>query len=79
MRDRLEADRSYTDFVRAQHATLSRMAVMLTGGRGGADDLLQDTLLKTYGAWGRIQPETALAYARRVMTNLATDRWRRRR
>ena len=80
MNDRQAAhDRQFTEFVEGSRAPLSRIAVMLVGDRTAADDLLQDALVKTYLSWGRIEPGLARAYARRVMVNLATDRWRRRR
>lgn len=72
-------DRQFIDFVLNSRDRLSPMAIMLAGGRSQGEDLLQDALLKTYLAWGRIQPGLASAYARRTMVNLATDRWRRRR
>ena len=33
--------------------------------------------MRTYVAWPRVRPETALAYARRILVNERTDRWRR--
>lgn len=65
-------DRQFTDFVLNSRDRLSPMAIMLAGGRSQGEDLLQDALLKTYLAWGRIQPGLASAYARRTMVNLAT-------
>lgn len=74
-----ERDSTFTEFVEDNSATLSRLAYLLSGNRTVAEDLLQDALLKTYLAWHRIERETALAYVRRTMVNLTTDRWRRRR
>lgn len=72
-------DEAFTVFVTSQAATLRRTAYLLTGSPGGAEDLLQDALVKTWLAWHRVDPDTATAYVRRVLVNLATDRWRRKR
>ena len=52
-----------------------RTAYLLCGDRGHAEDLVQTALLRTARRWrsARRQPE---AYARRVVVNLAKDRWR---
>ncbi len=54
---------------------LMRTAYLLSGDRGHAEDLVQSTLLRTARRWphARRHPE---AYARRVLVNLAKDRWR---
>lgn len=59
----------------ASSARLLRSAYLLTGDRGVAEDLLQQTLLRTGGRWSaaRRSPE---AYARRVLVNLTRDRHR---
>lgn len=69
----------FTDFVSASRGPLMHTAYLLTGSRSAAEDLLQDALVKVYLAWSRIEPGLAWAYTRRVMVNLSTDRWRRRR
>ena len=40
---------------------------------------MQEALVRTYGAWSRIQNDDPAAYARRVLVNARTDSWRRRR
>jgi DNA-directed RNA polymerase specialized sigma24 family protein len=64
-------------FVAGSSRRLLRTAYLLTGDRGHAEDLLQTALERTARRWSRLQgaPE---AYARRVLVNAATDRWRRR-
>lgn len=72
-------DAEFTAFVATHAGSLRHVARLLTGGRETAEDLLQDALLKTWLNWRRIDAQAAWAYTRRVMVNLATDRWRRRR
>lgn len=74
-----ERDAEFTSFVSAHSGTLRRTAQLLTGHRQAAEDLLQDALAKTWLAWPKIDPVAAWAYTRKIMVNLATDRWRRRR
>lgn len=73
-----EDNESFTAFVIAQQAGLLRLAVLLAGDRGHAEDLVQVALMKTYRHWVRISrsgPPTA--YVRRVLVTTHTS-WRRR-
>lgn len=54
-------------------------AYLLCGDHQLAEDLAQTALVRTYAAWRRVRREDALAYSRRVLVNLNTDRLRRRR
>ncbi|MGW1341768.1 sigma factor [Kribbella sp. NPDC002412] len=56
---------------------LLRTAVLLTGDRAAAEDLVQETYERVYVRWRRIHsaPE---AYARKTLANLAANRWRSR-
>ena len=74
-----DQDAGFTAFVQAHTGSLHHTAYLLTGNRQTADDLLQDALLKTWLAWRKIDQRAAWAYTRKVMVNLTTDRWRRRR
>ncbi|MDO5676845.1 MAG: SigE family RNA polymerase sigma factor [Propionibacteriaceae bacterium] len=74
-----QRDTEFTGFVAAHSGTLRHTAYLLTGHTQAAEDLLQDALVKTWLAWSRIDPTAAWAYTRKVMVNLATDRWRKRR
>ena len=67
--------RAFEAFVADASGRLMRTAYLLTSDRGHAEDLVQSTLLRTARRWPRArrQPE---AYARRVLVNLAKDRWR---
>jgi RNA polymerase sigma-70 factor (sigma-E family) len=66
---------AFEAFVEGASGRLMRTAYLLSGDRGHAEDLVQSTLLRTARRWPRArqQPE---AYARRVLVNLAKDRWR---
>lgn len=67
--------RAFEGFVAASSTRLLRTAYLLCGDRGHAEDLVQTALLRTARRWrtARQHPE---AYARRVVVNLAKDRWR---
>ena len=69
------ARREFEAFVAASSTQLVRTAYLLCGDREHAEDLVQMTLLRTARRWptARRRPE---AYARRVLVNLAKDRWR---
>lgn len=70
--------RSYDDLVTAYAPALLRLAVMLTGDRADAEDLLQSTLLRTVRHADRIAGMDApAAYLRRVMLNENLSRGRR--
>lgn len=71
-------DAEFVAFVKQASAGLTRTAYLLTGDRETARDLVQEALVRTYRAWGRVRTEEAGAYARRVLVNLNIDRWRRR-
>ena len=70
-------DAAFTAFVQQATPSLQRTAWLLTGDHDAAHDLVQAALVRTYVAWPRVRPETAVAYARRVLVNERTDRWRR--
>jgi hypothetical protein len=51
-----QADLAYfADFVRSSPAKMVRLAELLTGDRGRAEDLAQDGYAKAYAAWTRIR------------------------
>ncbi|SDT83314.1 RNA polymerase sigma-70 factor, sigma-E family [Streptomyces sp. TLI_053] len=69
---------AFTAFVHARSASLFRTALLLTGERHTADDLVQSTLEQVCRNWRRVRAADAPeAYARRILVNLANDRWRR--
>ncbi|MFE0513068.1 SigE family RNA polymerase sigma factor [Streptomyces sp. NPDC058964] len=68
----------FEGFVAARAGALFRGALVLTGNREAAEDLVQETLERACRKWRRIAVTDAPdAYVRRIMVNLANDRWRR--
>ena len=68
----------FTSFMLAHQAELLRTAWFLVGDASRAEELTQHALTRTYAAWSRARRDP-LAYTRRVIVNLRTDTWRRRR
>jgi RNA polymerase sigma-70 factor (sigma-E family) len=65
-------------FVCREQAGLLRLAVLLAGDRGHAEDLVQTALLATYRHWDRVTRRgDPTAYVRRVVVTTHTS-WRRR-
>jgi RNA polymerase sigma-70 factor (sigma-E family) len=63
-------------FVGARSDELLRIAMLLTGDRGHAEDLLQTALVKAYRRWGRINRDDHYPYVRRILVTSAVS-WRR--
>ena len=61
----------FADYAAQAQERLFRQAVLLTGDRDSAHDLVQSTLVKLYVAWARI--ETPAAYAQRTMLRTFLD------
>src|SRR5437016_14181245 len=73
-------DAAFRDYVLTKGTALLRMAIMLTGNRSDAEDLVQAALAKTYLAWGKINDHAALdACVPRAMVNTHISCWRSRR
>ncbi len=70
---------TFVEFVHGSSSRLTRLAVLLTGERQGADDLVQAAYERTLRHWPRLNkagdPES---YARRIVVNLAIDGGRSR-
>jgi len=70
---------AYSDLVMARSGSLFRTAYLMVGDHQLAQDLLQESLVKTYVAWPRLRDVTkAEAYTRRTIVTTAIS-WRRRR
>lgn len=73
-------EEEFHDFVVARWDSLLRTAFLLTGDRGHAEDLVQQTLVIVHRKWTHIhRADAPVAYARAVLVNQAKSRWRRRR
>ncbi|MGA9746723.1 MAG: SigE family RNA polymerase sigma factor [Nocardioides sp.] len=69
---------AFVEFVAARSAALHRVAYLMVGDHALAQDLLQESLTKTYVAWSRLREvRNAEAYTRRVITTTAIS-WRRK-
>lgn len=76
----MNRDQEFRDFVVAHSATLHRGAFLLTGDRGHAEDLVQQTLLRSYLAWDRVAAAAdPPAYVRRILYRSFARSHRRRR
>jgi RNA polymerase sigma-70 factor (sigma-E family) len=73
-----DVDTEFTAFMAKHGDALLRTAWLLVGDRHRAEELTQQALVRTYGAWRRARADP-LAYTRRVLVNLRVDTWRRRR
>ncbi len=65
----------FDEFVRVHGDSLTRLAYVLCGDRGRAEDAVQEALTRLYLRWGRI--DDPLPYARRCVVNATNDDWRR--
>jgi RNA polymerase sigma-70 factor (sigma-E family) len=70
-------DAEFVEFAAVSSARLVHAAYLLTGNRHTAEDAAQTALARTYAAWRRVRRQDAYAYARAVLVNHITDRWRR--
>jgi RNA polymerase sigma-70 factor (sigma-E family) len=70
----------FDDFVAARGPALVRTAVLLTGDRSAAEDVVQQALMNAWLRWDRIGGlEHAEAYVRRMVVNTQRSWWRLRR
>jgi RNA polymerase sigma-70 factor (sigma-E family) len=69
---------TYQEFVSARLPVLLRFAVVLTGDRGLAEDVVQEVLLRVHQKWSKIGAlDSPEFYVRRMITNEYLS-WRRR-
>jgi RNA polymerase sigma-70 factor (sigma-E family) len=70
---------AFTEFASARSGSLFRSAYLVMGDYQLAQDLVQESLAKTYQSWSRLRDVgNAEAYTRRVIVTTAIS-WRRRR
>lgn len=61
---------SFEEYAAASWPSLYRNAYLLTGNHADAEDLAQQTLIKTHGAWAKVSAaDSANAYVRQILTN----------
>jgi RNA polymerase sigma-70 factor (sigma-E family) len=61
---------AFADFVRAHTAALLRTAYLLTGSASAAEELVQDTLVRLFPKWDKVEGADApMAYVRRAVVN----------
>jgi RNA polymerase sigma-70 factor (sigma-E family) len=76
-RGRQDFDAEFRLFAAGQRRGLYRVALVLCGDPGIAEDLVQTALMRTHARWSRLREQDPAGYARRVITNANIDRWRR--
>jgi RNA polymerase sigma-70 factor (sigma-E family) len=70
-------DVEFAAFVDAHSGPLHRYAYVLTGSSAEAEELVQETLVKVYLAWDRIQHDgSPHSYTRTAMARTHVSRWR---
>ena len=71
-------EHAFHQFFETHHVELARMASLITGDSGVADDLAADALAEIWRYWDRVNAaDDPLAYARGVLVNVARS-WNRR-
>ena len=74
----MDVQLEFADFVRLNTAALLRTGYLLTGNAGAAEELVQDTLVRLYPKWDKVQAaDQPLAYVRRSLTNAFINERRR--
>src|SRR4051794_29092493 len=77
---RSRTDDEFTTFVLESSSSLQRSALLLTGERAAADDLVQATFTKLYVSWSRMRRAgNPVAYARTTHTRTFLSQRRLRR
>ena len=73
-----DAENDVREFVAARTLSLYRTAFLLVGDSHEAEELTQAALVQVIDSWDKIRRRDAPeVYARRVLINLAAQRWRR--
>ena len=74
------AEAEYREYVGSRQASLFRVALLLTGHRQDAEDLLQTALTKLALHWSKVaRSGSADAYVRKILYHQQVSRWRSRR
>ena len=71
-------EEEYREFVGSRAASLHRTAYLLCGDWHLANDLVQETFVKTFRHWRRVQrADNQNAYVKRIMINEFSRSWQR--
>ena len=74
----MRGDVGFAAFVREHTPSLLRTAYLLTGNSVAAEELVQDTLVRLYPKWERVEgADLPLAYVRRALANGYVNQARR--
>lgn len=66
----MRAEVGFAGFVREHTPALLRTAYLMTGNRPAAEELVQDTFVRLYPKWDKVEAaDVPIAYVRRAMTN----------
>jgi RNA polymerase sigma-70 factor (sigma-E family) len=75
----IRRDEEFRAFASSRASPLHRSAYLLCGDWHLAHDVVQDTLVRAYRHWPRVQQaDSPDAYVRRILLNVVRDRWRRK-
>jgi len=72
------ADANYTRLITQHGGALLHLAILLTGNRHDAEDIVQDAVISVASSWSRTRPRAVFAYLKRAVTNRAIDYLRAR-
>lgn len=76
---RVEREREVAALFDRHYAPLCRLAYVILGDAGLAEEIVMDALLKTYNSWGGIRDHARTdSYLRRAVVNLCRSKIRRR-
>ncbi len=73
------AGAQYSRLIEQHGGTLLHLAILLTGNRHDAEDIVRDAVLSVALAWPTARPKSGLAYLKRAVTNRSIDVLRARR
>lgn len=72
------ADANYTRLTTQHGGALLHLAILLTGNRHDAEDIVQDAVISVASSWSKTRPRSVFAYLKRAVTNRAIDYLRSR-
>jgi RNA polymerase sigma factor (sigma-70 family) len=72
------ADANYTRLITQHGGALLHLAILLTGNRHDAEDIVQDAVISVASSWSKTRPRSVFAYLKRAVTNRAIDYLRAR-